>query len=306
MAQRKKKARKTAANSTARKKSTKIRNSSAHLLRKSVILTTVAVFALWLLSGLASAGLASQIKTQLSEAVLQASATAGFAVGEVTLTGRHHTDAEELRRLLNLEAGAPVFAFSPEKAAARIAKIAWVEDVSIRRRLPDKIEITLTERIPAAVWQHAGRQSVIDRNGIVLAEDDISDFHGLPLLIGRDAAEHAREILTMLHAEPALHPYFGSAARIGGRRWDMILSGGTRVKLPENDPEHALAQMMKLHNQEGILDIDWIHIDLRTEGRVIFKPERHAAANGTQTASTSTPTPASAPALPPSASANGI
>lgn len=283
MAQAKKTARKAAKKSSRRKKEIKMRNSPAHDLAKFAILGTVAAFGLWLLSGLASAGLVSQMTTWISEKSLQATAHAGFAIGEVTVAGRSRTDPEELRRLLNLEEGAPIFGFDPAAAAARIAAIPWVADVRIRRSLPDKISIDLTERVPVAMWQDGSTLAVIDREGRILTRDNLEEFSYLPLVAGKDAHRHIADLSMMLNAEPALADYLESAVRVGERRWDLLLTGGTRVKLPENAPELALAALMKMHAQEKILDHSWISIDLRTEDRAVFRPAR-AAENTTQTA----------------------
>jgi cell division protein FtsQ len=284
MAKAKKTTRKTAKKSSKRKKEIKMRNSPAHDFAKFAILGTVAAFGLWLLSGLASAGLVSQMTTWISEKSLQATAQTGFAIREVSVAGRSRTDPEELRCLLNVEEGAPIFGFDPAMAATRIASISWVEDVRIRRSLPDKITVNLTERVPVAMWQNDGSLAVIDREGRVLTRDNLEEFSYLPLVIGKDAHKHIAALSVMLNAEPELTKYLESAVRIGERRWDLLLTGGTRVKLPEHAPEFALAALMKMHKDEKILDHQWISIDLRVENRAVFRPER-AAINTTTTAS---------------------
>lgn len=284
MAKAKKTTRKTAKKNSTRKKEIKMRNSSAHDFTKFAILGTVAAFGLWLLSGLASAGLVSQMKTWISEKSLQATAQTGFAIREVSVAGRSRTDPAELRRLLNVEEGAPIFGFTPALAATRIASIPWVEDVRIHRNLPDKITVDLTERVPVAMWQNDGALAVIDREGRVLTRDNLEEFSYLPLIIGKDAHKHITALSIMLNAEPELTKYLESAVRIGERRWDLLLTGGTRVKLPEHAPELALAALMKMHKDEKILDRQWTYIDLRVEDRAVFRPER-ASKNTTKTAS---------------------
>jgi cell division protein FtsQ len=284
MAQARKTTRKTAKKNSSRKKEIKMRNSSSHYFAKFAILGTVAAFGLWLLSGLASAGLVSQMTTWISEKSLQATVHAGFAIREVSVAGRSRTDPAELRRFLNVEEGAPIFGFDPAIAAARIASVPWVADVRIRRNLPDKITVSLTERIPAAMWQNNGELAVIDREGRILTRDNLEEFSYLPLIIGKDAHQHIAGLSTMLNAEPVLADYLESAVRIGERRWDLLLTGGTRVKLPETAPELALAALMKMHAQEKILDRQWVYIDLRVEDRAVFRPER-ASNDTTKTAS---------------------
>ena len=276
MAPRKRKARKKVPKKATRKKAIKIQTSHAHHVLKFAILGSVMAFCLWLSIGLASAGLVSQTTTWISEKTLNATAEAGFKIREVTVSGRHHTDPELLRNLLNVERGDPIFAFAPHHASRFIEKISWIESVEIRRRLPDTVEVALTERVPVALWQHNETLAVIDRDGNILTRENLEDFSYLPILVGKDAHEHVNEIVGMLRAEPEIVPYINSITRVGKRRWNLELGNNTSVKLPEDEPELALSTLVHLHNTDNILEHNWDYIDLRLVDKVIFKPQTGA------------------------------
>src|SRR3546814_7790920 len=42
------------------------------------------------------------------------------------------------------------------------------QDARVSRRLPDTLVVDIVERTPAAIWQHNGRLSLIDKKGVVL------------------------------------------------------------------------------------------------------------------------------------------
>ena len=66
---------------------------------------------------------------------------------------------------------------------------------SRERRLPQTLFVHLVERRPLAVWQHGGRQELIDRHGEIIAVKDLAPFARLPTVVGEDAAVHAAKLL---------------------------------------------------------------------------------------------------------------
>jgi cell division protein FtsQ len=59
--------------------------------------------------------------------------------------------------------------------------------------------------------------------------------------------------------------------RIAGRRWDLFLSGGVTVRLPEDGWERQLAELEKLIVEKGVLERDIESIDLRYPDNYVFR-----------------------------------
>ena len=62
------------------------------------------------------------------------------------------------------------------------------------------------------------------------------------------------------------------------RRWNLKMSSGVEVKLPENDPLAAMATLLALQRQSRILDRDILSLDLRVDGKVFARLSEDAAA----------------------------
>lgn len=209
-----------------------------------------------------------------SEKTLSTTASAGFRVNEILVTGRARISQDELLARLGVHYGDPIFGVDVDVAQEILSEISWVREVSVTRRLPDKIVVQLKERAPAALWQYQKKVSLIDADGRSLTSKDLGEFQTLPLVVGEDAPQHVAQLLTWLKAEPAVKDLLASAVRVGARRWDLRLKNGINVKLPEAEAELALRRLAE--ETDGLLTKNITSIDLRLEGQVTVEPAPQA------------------------------
>lgn len=214
-----------------------------------------------------------------------ATGEAGFKVVNYQIVGiknmnRSKVDAvvtDELRRAAE---EAPIGTDEPAQALVDLDRIrdsllqfGWVKDARVSRRLPDSLVIDLVERTPSAVWQHQGRLSLIDGEGVVLNAVPVDRMPDLPLLIGPEANRQALALSKMLDSVPTLKPQIASASWIGGRRWDLSFATGETVSLPETDraASRALKRFAKMDSSVTLLGRDMIRFDLRIPGKMIVR-----------------------------------
>lgn len=208
---------------------------------------------------------------RFGDALLQTTAGSGFKVAEVLVEGRKRTARSTLLEILDVARGAPILAFDPHTAQHRLQALPWVARASVERRLPDLIYVRLQEREPIALWQERGRLSVIDDAGEVIDGAAPETFAHLPVLVGPDAPAHAAALLGMLAAEPDLGSKVIAAVRVQGRRWNLRLDNGIDVRLPEDGPGAAWAQLARIQREHGLLERDVTTIDLRLPDRLVVR-----------------------------------
>ena len=214
-----------------------------------------------------------------------ATGEAGFKVAGYQIVGLRNMDrrkvdavvTDELRRAAE---EAPIGTDEPAQALVdldrlreQLLQFGWVKDARVSRRLPDSLVIDLVERTPSAVWQHQGRLSLIDGEGVVLDAVAVDKMPDLPLLIGPGANRQAVPLRRMMDAVPTLKPQLVSASWIGGRRWDLNFATGETVSLPETDAAaaRALQRFAKMDRSVGLLGRDMIRFDLRVPGKMIVR-----------------------------------
>lgn len=205
------------------------------------------------------------------QSVINLSAGMGFTVQDVFIEGREYSDPAILKALLNIEKGDPLFSVSPKEAKALVERISWVRRAHVERRLPGTLYIRIEERKPLALWQKDKRLYLLDHEGEVITTENMERFKDLVIVIGPDAPQHAPAFLRDIAAEPLVYGRAVSATRIGGRRWDVRLKGGTVIKLPESDVGLALRRLAKAQEEDQVLDKDLESIDLRVPDRMIIR-----------------------------------
>ena len=200
----------------------------------------------------------------------------GLLVRDIVIEGRSLTPEGMLRAALGVSRGDKLLGFSPEAARARIERLTWVQRATVERRLPGTIVVVITERRPFAVWQTGGRFVLIDRTGQAVADQDpVKDaaaFAVLPLVVGPGAPEYAAALLDELAARPELRARVVAAVRVGERRWNLRLSNGADVLLPEGAEAAAMTRLMELHTAQALLDRPLQSLDLRLPDRLVVRP----------------------------------
>jgi cell division protein FtsQ len=200
-------------------------------------------------------------------------AKAGFQVQRVEVTGMERVDQLKVYQLVLAEKDRAMPLVDIEKIRADLLQYGWIKDARVSRRLPDTLAVEIIERKPAALWQRNGKYSLIDANGIVLANVRADEGGDLPMLNGNEANEHIVALNALLDNASALKSQVSGATWIGKRRWDLQFQTGETLALPEGEAEaaKALLNFARLDGVHRLLGRDLIHFDLRDPDRAYFR-----------------------------------
>jgi len=119
---------------------------------------------------------------------------------------------------------------------------------------------------------------VISADGTVIDTRRDDRFDSLPFVVGAGANQRAAEFLGLLEAAGDLRPQIRAGTLIAERRWNLTMTSGVVVKLPEGDPKAAIAQLARLQNDAHLIERGVISLDLRLPGRLIARLSEEAAA----------------------------
>lgn len=205
-------------------------------------------------------------------AMVQAlTARAGFAIDEVRVFGNFQTSEIDILQQLHLDGWTSLVGFDADTARQRIAALDWVKMASVRKVYPDAIEVRIEERRPFAIWQHGSQLTVVERSGEVIGPFSGGRLSSLPLVIGYGAAERAAGFVDRIRRFPELASRVKGYMLVAERRWDMRLENGITVRLPERGEDAALAELLRLDREHGLLSRDIAAIDMRIDGRLVVK-----------------------------------
>ena len=204
-------------------------------------------------------------------------ANAGFEIEDIAVGefpgGAALTNArvQEVRNLVALEGRHSILALDPDEVKARVEALDWVAAARVRRLWPSTLKVEVERRQEYAIWQDGERVTVIDEHGAPLNDERVEDHANLPRVVGAGAGPAARPLLVALEGLPHVRAHLVQLVRKGDRRWDVELTSGGTVALPEHGAPEALAQLERLHDRYALLDRPVDELDMRAPGRLAVR-----------------------------------
>ncbi len=251
------------------------RRRQAVRLRHTTILIIIVVVAAVAVVGsgiwLWQSGQADRLAQLLRRGAVETMVLANLTVQQITLAGRERTPPGELLAALDVKRGDPILTIDLAAAHARLQALGWVRSATLSRLLPDRLHVEIDERVPIARWQRRGEIVLIDGEGAEITKHGLNRYRRLPRVVGKGAAPLAAGLLDVLASEPELYRHVRWAALIRERRWDVGLTDGLIVRLPESDIRKEWRRLSRFQKSEKILSKDLAVIDLRIPGRLILR-----------------------------------
>lgn len=211
------------------------------------------------------------------EAVLTA---AGFGIGEVSVSGNRFTSDSDIFDCLDLPNVTTMAALHSTQVQARLRKLPWIENASITRVFPGRIDVIVTERTPFAAWFNGTNTVLVDATGRHLSAVRDTDWPNLPRIQGAGAPEAANALIQMLASVPEVGQRLHVATRITGRRWQLQLTNGVRLELPPEGEAAALASLLADKSASAWLEKSGTLIDLRSPTRIAARLAAAPSAGG--------------------------
>jgi len=201
----------------------------------------------------------------------------GFRIAAVSLTGSKEVSREEILTTAGVTGGASLLFLDADAARARLLANPWIADAAVLKLYPDRLQITITERLAFALWQKDGRVSVIADDGTILEPFVADRYVGLPLVVGRGAERQAKDFLSVIYRYPDIRSQLRASVLVAERRWNLWLNNGVDVRLPEGNIEPALDRLVALDREKKLLSRDIVAVDLRLPDRVSVRLSDAAA-----------------------------
>jgi len=237
---------------------------------------TGAVAALVFLSGAAVYGIVKgehvpAIFSAIKDAADAGANAMGMRIATVSLSGQRQVSREEIFAAAGVTDHSSLLFLDVADARAKLEAIPWIAEATVRKLYPDRLQITVTEREPFALWQQQGKVKVIAADGTVLSEKVEPRLASLSFVVGNGAAARARDFLAVLDKYPSIRDSVRASIYVAERRWNLKLKNGVDVRLPETNLEGALATLARLDREKNLLSRDITAVDLRLADRLTVR-----------------------------------
>jgi len=202
----------------------------------------------------------------------------GFDISAVTITGQSRLTEKELLEASGVGPKNSLPFLDANAVRERLIAVPLVKSARVMKLYPNRLVVAIEERQPHALWQREGRVSVISEDGVAIDELRDERYLGLPFVVGDGAQKRLPEFLQLLKGLEDLSQRVKAGVMVAGRRWDIEMTNGVIVKLPEENPGAGVETLKRLQREARILDRDVMSIDLRASDRVAVRLTEEAAA----------------------------
>jgi cell division protein FtsQ len=227
--------------------------------------------------GVVRGGHLEELSSALSDSRNAMANSAGFRITVVAINGRRQLTQDEVLGIGGVTGRSSLLFLDAGAVRDRLKTNPWIAEATVLKFYPGQLQIDIVERSAFALWQQAGRLSVISDDGAVLEPYLSRRFISLPLVVGKGAETRARDFLALLARYPQVHQATKAAILVGERRWNLRLKDGLDIRLPENDVGNALAALSKLDKEDRLFSRDIVAVDMRLPDRLTVQLSEDAA-----------------------------
>ncbi|MDR0695798.1 MAG: cell division protein FtsQ/DivIB [Holosporales bacterium] len=190
----------------------------------------------------------------------------GFCVDDINIIGASQKVINEIRSNLRISKNNNIFKLSAKDIYDDVMKSKWVKSAVVRKNLPNTITIAVIETVPIAIFQHDSISELIDNEGACIEQVTVNPGK-LPIISGEKANKNVKKILDIIMRYEIIVKKLEALILVRERRWDLYVSG-IKVKLPEQDVEHAIDLLATILKNEKINQKTTKIIDLRVPDNV--------------------------------------
>lgn len=206
---------------------------------------------------------------------------AGFGLDAVSLSGHRFTPSSDLFAAIDLDASRVTWAADVAAIRQRIERMPWIASANVARAGFNGLQVTVTERRPAAVWKSGGGGNVshqlVDERGRILGPVGASALTDLLQISGDGGADALPSLLALLDTDPVVKRQVVHAEFVSARRWSLTLNTGLVLHLPYERELDALklasglaAELANTGSSLGRL-VGGQEIDVSVPGRIAVR-----------------------------------
>ncbi|HZW47522.1 MAG TPA: cell division protein FtsQ/DivIB, partial [Microvirga sp.] len=184
----------------------------------------------------------------------------GLGLESITISGIAQMRETEVLAAAGLNSKLSLPFLDVSELRERLERVPMIESATVRKLYPNELVITLSERQPYAIWQNNGELFIIAADGTVIDLMQDERFIDLPFVVGESANVRSKEYFALLEAAGPLKSRIRAGTLVSGRRWTLKMDNGMDVRLPEKKAADALARLVKLENEQKILEKDVLAI----------------------------------------------
>jgi len=192
-----------------------------------------------------------------------------LVIKSVIITGCVNTTEDNIRSLVNVKTGDLITSINVKSIEENVKTNPWIANSHVFIDYPNDLKIEVIEKTPVAVVRQGNEKIIVNEKGDLLTKENVEKFKELPVI--KSKKENVAEIMEYMKTQPYFYEEWISAELVNNRRWNIIISNGIEVKLPEENVIEALDKLNELRLKGQLFNYDVRSIDMRLSDRITLK-----------------------------------
>ncbi len=196
-------------------------------------------------------------KDRVAELRRQVEERPEFMVNMMAVEDASSPVSADVREVLSLDFPISSFDLDLDDLRERVEALDAVASAAVQVKSGGVLTVSVTERVPVAVWRNADGLQLIDPEGHrVVGLATRVERPELPLIVGKGADSAVDEAIALYEASGPITDRLRGFLRVGERRWDVVLTRDQRILLPEEGALQAFQAVISLYKAQELLARD--------------------------------------------------
>ena len=180
-----------------------------------------------------------------------------FEIEKITLNGRTKSNLDSIKNIINSELYETknIIRFDVLNVKNALNELKWINEVNIRKALPNKIDINIKEHEEYAIFIKKNKNFLISNEGKIIYEIKNPDAYELIYLEGEQSLKKIDQIKQFLNTNSEIKKSISKITVFSNDRWDLRLNG-ILFKLPSENKNNVVLEIKKFVDIKNIKMVD--------------------------------------------------
>lgn len=169
-----------------------------------------------------------------------------FPIKKVSIFGTHYISHNDIQKIVTPYVNKGFFSVDVERIKDQIKEFAWVSHASVTRIWPDRVNISITEKHPVALWNE---NSLLSASGELFTPPTQTYPTSLPQLSGPEGEQilMAQYYSKMNNVLLPLHFKIARLELTPSMAWSITLQNGMKLSIGHKDVLTRLTHFVKVY-----------------------------------------------------------
>ena len=191
-----------------------------------------------------------------------------FSLKNVNINGLSYNEKKNIQIELNNLKNENIFYLKKDQVLEKLTNFNFLENIYVDKVIPSSININISKTAILGKTIIKGKKFYIGKNGNFINPNLLSEENNLPSVYGEFQIDEYLILIKKLKKHQIDIGNIIGYYYYKNKRWDLLFSNNTKLKLPSKKDEESIKIYKKLLNNNDLINVKII--DLRVSNQIIL------------------------------------